>query len=121
MVNEVLGTVRGVGGLKLHYLSSSGAPIMSGDVTGEIGGTGGTAHIGGEGGEGGGPQLDLDPNERYRISNVSSEYLHHDLGSNRCLQPAGGTGGIGGVGVEVGGKGGTGMGPVISTLRRGRT
>ncbi|KAJ7352689.1 hypothetical protein DFH08DRAFT_859644, partial [Mycena albidolilacea] len=33
MVNEVLGTVRGVGGLKLHYLSSSGAPIMSGDVT----------------------------------------------------------------------------------------
>ncbi|KAJ7325602.1 hypothetical protein DFH08DRAFT_1028538 [Mycena albidolilacea] len=104
MVNEALGSVRGVGGLKLHYLSSSGAPIMSGDVTGGIGGTGGTARIGGEGGEGGGPQLDLDPNERYKISNVS-----------------GGTGGTGGVGVEVGGKGGTGMGPVISTLRRGRT
>ncbi|KAJ7325590.1 hypothetical protein DFH08DRAFT_817264 [Mycena albidolilacea] len=121
MVDDVLGTVHGVGGLKLHSLSSSGAPIISGDVTGGIGGTGDTAHIGGEGGEGGGPQLDLDPNERYRVSNVSGEYLHHDFGSNCCLQSVGGTGGTGGVGVEVGGKGGKGMGPVISALRRGRT
>jgi hypothetical protein len=45
----------------------------------------------------------------------------HDLGSNCCLQLVGGTGGTGGVGVEVGGKGGTGKGPVISTRRGGRS
>ncbi|KAJ7325584.1 hypothetical protein DFH08DRAFT_817255 [Mycena albidolilacea] len=67
---------------------------------GGVGGTGGTARIGGEGGEGGGPRLDLDPSERCRIANIS-----------------GGTGGTGGVGVEVGGKGGTGKGPVIRASR----
>jgi hypothetical protein len=109
-------------------------PIVSGDVIGEtlqsyssvqkcaeqvcvggVGGTRGTARIGGEGGEGGGPRLDLDPSERYRIGNVSGEYLHP--ASNYCLQSVGGTGGTGGVGVEVGGKGGTGKGPVIRTSR----
>ncbi|KAJ7792555.1 hypothetical protein B0H14DRAFT_3160093 [Mycena olivaceomarginata] len=100
---EVLKSIsnRGVEGPKLNDPSSSRAPIISGDVTGGVGGTGGTARIGGEGG---GPQLDLDPNGRYRIDTVS-----------------GGTGGTGGVGIKVGGKGGTGKGPVISARRGGRS
>ncbi|KAF8169201.1 hypothetical protein K438DRAFT_1774446 [Mycena galopus ATCC 62051] len=70
------------------------------DSVGGVGGTGGHAQIGGEGGEGDGPQLDIDPDDRYQIGNVS-----------------GGTGGAGGIGVEVGGKGGIGKGPVISMRR----
>jgi hypothetical protein len=34
---------------------------------------GGYARIGGEGGEGEGPQLEMDPDERYRIGNISGE------------------------------------------------
>jgi hypothetical protein len=82
---------------------------------GGAGGTGGTARIGGEGGEGGGLRLDLDPSERCRIGNISGEHLHP--ASNYCLQSVGGIGGTGGVGVEIGGKGGTGKGPVIRASR----
>ncbi|KAJ7797620.1 hypothetical protein B0H14DRAFT_3157380 [Mycena olivaceomarginata] len=87
---------------QLYQSSSSQATIVAGGVTGGSGGTGGDARIGGEGGEGDGPRLDLDPNERYKIGNIS-----------------GGAGGTGGVGIEVGGKGGTGKGPVISSAHRG--
>jgi hypothetical protein len=44
---------------------------------GGFGGTGGTARIGGEGGEGEGPQLEMDPYQRYRIGNISGEYHLH--------------------------------------------
>ncbi|KAJ7352706.1 hypothetical protein DFH08DRAFT_957488 [Mycena albidolilacea] len=88
-------------GRRLHKSSPSViAPIVSGNVTGGIGGTGGIAQTGGEGGKGQGPRLDLEPNEHYRIGNIS-----------------GGTGGAGGIGIEIGGKGGTGEGPVIINLR----
>ncbi|KAF7325369.1 hypothetical protein MSAN_02515800 [Mycena sanguinolenta] len=84
----------------LHELESSKLQQPHPDITGGTGGDGGPAHTGGEGGEGGGPEVDMDPDERAKIGKVS-----------------GGTGGIGGVGVAVGGKGGTGRGPVIN-LRR---
>ncbi|KAJ6532788.1 hypothetical protein DFH09DRAFT_1092782 [Mycena vulgaris] len=74
--------------------------IEMGDIKGGLGGTGGSARMGGEGGEGEGPKLDMSPNERWKIGNVS-----------------GGTGGTGGIGIEVGGKGGSGKAPVISMLR----
>ncbi|KAJ7792557.1 hypothetical protein B0H14DRAFT_2623708 [Mycena olivaceomarginata] len=48
-------------------------------------------------------RLDLDSHERYKIDNISA--VSH-------IQ-SGGAGGTGGVGIEVGGKGGTGKGPVI--------
>ncbi|KAJ7839494.1 hypothetical protein B0H13DRAFT_2102185 [Mycena leptocephala] len=80
-----------------HYIT------ILGDVTGGIGGTGGESRIGGEGGEGRGPQLEIDPDEGYRIGKIS-----------------GGTGGTGGHGFEVGGNGGMGMAPVITILRRNR-
>ncbi|KAJ7819171.1 hypothetical protein B0H14DRAFT_3147550 [Mycena olivaceomarginata] len=86
-VDEVLGSLRKIEGSKLQGSSSRKR---------ESGSPGGHGHIGGEGGEGGGPQLEMDPDERYRIGNIS-----------------GGTGGTGGNGIEVGGKGGTGKGPVI--------
>ncbi|KAJ7325555.1 hypothetical protein DFH08DRAFT_886877 [Mycena albidolilacea] len=89
-VNEVLRSLREI-------------EIILGDVTGGIGGTGGKSRIGGEGGEGSGPQLEMDPDERYRIGKIS-----------------GGTGGTGGKGSQVGGRGGTGMAPVITILRRNR-
>ncbi|KAJ7873109.1 hypothetical protein B0H14DRAFT_3131402 [Mycena olivaceomarginata] len=102
-VNEVLRSLREIESSKLQESSSPEPPIVLGDVTGGFGGTGGTARIGGEGGEGEGPQLEMDPYQRYRIGNIS-----------------GGTGGTAGSGIEVGGKGGTGKGPVISVLRRSR-
>ncbi|KAJ6476330.1 hypothetical protein C8R45DRAFT_1102588 [Mycena sanguinolenta] len=71
------------------------------DVAGETGMTGGNGFTGGEGGEGAGPQLDMNPDERWTPGKIS-----------------GGTGGSGGNGVERGGKGGTGKGPLIN-MRRG--
>ncbi|KAJ7819175.1 hypothetical protein B0H14DRAFT_3876755 [Mycena olivaceomarginata] len=103
-VDEVLGSLRKIEGSKLQGSSSRKPTIVLGDLKGESGSPGAHGHIGGEGGEGGeggGPQLELDPDERYRIGNIS-----------------GGTGGTGGNGIEVGGKGGTGKGPVTSMLRR---
>ncbi|KAJ7819166.1 hypothetical protein B0H14DRAFT_3876751 [Mycena olivaceomarginata] len=100
-VDEVLGSLRKIEGSKLQGSSSRKPTIVLGDLKGESGSPGGHGHIGGEGGEGGGPRLEMDPNERYRIGNIS-----------------GGTGGTGGNGIEVGGKGGAGKGPVISMLRR---
>jgi hypothetical protein len=43
---------------------------------GGVGGMGGNAHTGGdgEGGEGQVARLDLDPNEHYKIGNISGEY-----------------------------------------------
>ncbi|KAF7372972.1 hypothetical protein MSAN_00504500 [Mycena sanguinolenta] len=84
----------------LRELESSKLQQPYPDITGGTGGDGGPGHTGGEGGEGGGPEVDMDPDERAQIGKIS-----------------GGTGGIGGVGVAVGGKGGTGRGPVIN-LRR---
>ncbi|KAJ7657851.1 hypothetical protein DFH06DRAFT_1197295 [Mycena polygramma] len=72
-------------------------------ITGGCGGPGADGLIGGEGGDGEGPQLNIDPAERWNISHIS-----------------GGTGGPGGVGALIGGKGGTGKGPVISVVRRNR-
>jgi hypothetical protein len=86
---------------------------------GGIGGTGSTAHTGGEGGKGQGPRLDLDPNEDYRIGNISGD--HPFCYTSCCSQAAGGTGGAGGIGIEIGGKGGTGEGPVIINVGRNRS
>ncbi|KAJ7875267.1 hypothetical protein B0H14DRAFT_3859485 [Mycena olivaceomarginata] len=99
-VNEVLRSLREIEGSKLRGSSSPEPPIVLGDVKGGFGGAGGFSRIGGEGGEGGGPQLEMDPNERYRIGNIS-----------------GGEGGTGGEGIEVGGRGGAGKGPVIGMWR----
>ncbi|KAJ7352679.1 hypothetical protein DFH08DRAFT_805862 [Mycena albidolilacea] len=99
-VNEVLRSLRKIEGPKLQESSSSKSTIILGDLKGELGSPGDYARIGGKGGEGEGPHLEMDPNERYRIGNIS-----------------GGTGGNGGNGIEVGGKGGTGKGPTIM-LRR---
>ncbi|KAJ6628405.1 hypothetical protein B0H10DRAFT_1991245 [Mycena sp. CBHHK59/15] len=95
--------------LERSKLLQSSPPIVTkgqiemGDITGGLGGTGGNARIGGEGGDGEGPKLDMSPEEHWKIGNIS-----------------GGTGGTGGIGVDVGGKGGTGKAPVISVLRRNR-
>ncbi|KAJ7352686.1 hypothetical protein DFH08DRAFT_859629 [Mycena albidolilacea] len=102
-VNEVLSSLREIERSKSQGSSSPEPPIVLGNVKGGFGGTGGFSRIGGEGGEGGGPRLEMDFNERYRIGNIS-----------------GGAGGTGGEGIEVGGRGGTGKGPVISMLRRSR-
>ncbi|KAF8144984.1 hypothetical protein K438DRAFT_2028935 [Mycena galopus ATCC 62051] len=99
-VHEVLKSLRELERSKLQNPSSP--PTVMGDITGGVGAVGGPGAVGGEGDEGGGPQLEMDPDKRYQIGNVS-----------------GGKGGAGGVGVEVGGKGGTGKGPVIS-MRRSR-
>ncbi|KAJ7352690.1 hypothetical protein DFH08DRAFT_92868 [Mycena albidolilacea] len=101
--DEFIKSIREAERQKLHCSSLYGAPIVLGDVTGGFGGTGGTARIGGEGGEADGPQLDMDLDERYRIGNIS-----------------GGIGGTGGIGIEVGGKGGAGKGPVICMPRWSR-
>ncbi|KAF7345054.1 hypothetical protein MVEN_01668500 [Mycena venus] len=78
--------------------SSSKALVVLGDVRGGLGGAGENARNGGEGGEGEAPKLAIGPDERYEVGNIF-----------------GGTGGTGGVGFEVGGKGGTGKGPVIGS------
>ncbi|KAJ7873138.1 hypothetical protein B0H14DRAFT_3860236 [Mycena olivaceomarginata] len=93
-VNEVRKSLREIERSKLQESPSPEPPIVLGNVTGGVGGRGGYARIGGEGGEGEGPQLEMDPDERYRIGNIS-----------------GGTGGPAGEGIEVGGKGGRGKGP----------
>ncbi|KAF7377584.1 hypothetical protein MSAN_00181100 [Mycena sanguinolenta] len=77
-------------------------PNVFGNITGGTGGAGGNGRVGGDGGEGEGPQLDIDPNARWKIGDIS-----------------GGTGGAAGSGVEVGGKGGTGKGPVIRSGVKG--
>jgi len=100
-VREVLKTLHEHEAKRLRLLESSPSEVNElGDITGGLGGTGSSARIGGEGGEGEGPQLDLDPDERWKIGNIS-----------------GGTGGTGGMGVEVGGKGGPGKAPQISVRR----
>ncbi|KAF8146046.1 hypothetical protein K438DRAFT_1991213 [Mycena galopus ATCC 62051] len=86
---EVLRSLRDLESSKLP------PPTVMGDIAGGVGVAGGQGHAGGEGGEGCGPQLEMDPDKHYQFGNVS-----------------GGTGGTGGVGVEVGGRGGTGKGPV---------
>ena len=85
---------------------------------GGLGSPGANARIGGQGGDGEGPKLDMKPDERWKVGNISGKYLHSY--SSRCLHLVGGTGGSGGIGAEVGGKGGTGKAPVISVLRRSR-
>ncbi|KAJ7504853.1 hypothetical protein B0H11DRAFT_2343182 [Mycena galericulata] len=109
-VNEVLKTLQ-----TLEFKFSQSPPGVGdeginemGNITGSFGGTGGHARIGGQGGEGEGPQLDIstqDPS-RWRIGDIS-EYT-------------GGTGGDGGTGIDVGGKGGTAHAPVIRISRRPR-
>ncbi|KAJ7352674.1 hypothetical protein DFH08DRAFT_934969 [Mycena albidolilacea] len=99
-VDEVLRSLRGIERSKLQESPSPEPTIVLGDLKGELGSPGDYACIGGKGGEGEGPHLEMDPDERYRIGNIS-----------------GGTGGNGGNGIEVGGKGGTGKGPTIM-LRR---
>ncbi|KAJ7873083.1 hypothetical protein B0H14DRAFT_152235 [Mycena olivaceomarginata] len=99
-VNEVLRSLREIERSKLQESPSPEPTIVLGDLKGELGSPGDYARIGGKGGEGEGPHLEMDPDERYRIGNIS-----------------GGTGGNGGNGIEVGGKGGTGKGPTIM-LRR---
>ncbi|KAF7346462.1 hypothetical protein MSAN_01874200 [Mycena sanguinolenta] len=69
----------------LRELENSKLQQPNPDITGGTGGTGGSGHIGGAGGEGGGPQIDMDPDKRAQMGNVS-----------------GGIGGTGGVGVAVG-------------------
>ncbi|KAF8146050.1 hypothetical protein K438DRAFT_2028483 [Mycena galopus ATCC 62051] len=101
-VHEVLKSLREFERSKSQNPSFEAPPTVMGDITGGVGVAGGQGHAGGEGGEGSGPKLEMDPDKRYQIGDVS-----------------GGTGGTGGVGVEVGGKGGTGKGPVIG-MRRSR-
>jgi len=102
-VHEVPQSVHELERPKSQEFSPSEIQIVLGDVTGGLGSPGCNALVGGEGGEGEGPKLDINPDERRKVCNIS-----------------GGTGGTGGVGVEVGGKGGTGKAPVISVLRRSR-
>ncbi|KAJ7502706.1 hypothetical protein B0H11DRAFT_2223612 [Mycena galericulata] len=106
-VNEVLKTLQA-----LESQFSQSPPRVGdeginemGNITGSFGGTGGHARIGGQGGEGEGPQLDISTQDpiRWRIGNIS-----------------GGTGGDGGTGIDVGGKGGTAHAPVIRISRRPR-
>ncbi|KAF8174648.1 hypothetical protein K438DRAFT_1939849 [Mycena galopus ATCC 62051] len=93
-VHEVLKSLRELA----MQISKSQKPLSStvmDDTIGRVGATRGPEHVGSEGAEGTGPRLELDPCSQ--IDKVS-----------------GGTGGTGGVDVKVGGKGGTGKGPVIS-------
>ncbi|KAJ6508643.1 hypothetical protein C8R45DRAFT_1089805 [Mycena sanguinolenta] len=87
----------------LRELENSKLQQTNPDITGGTGGDGGRGNIGGAGGEGEGPGIHVDPDELAQFGNI-----------------AGGTGGSGGVGVAVGGKGGTGKGPVVN-LRRIRS
>ncbi|KAJ7847338.1 hypothetical protein B0H14DRAFT_2770152, partial [Mycena olivaceomarginata] len=80
--------------------SKVSTPILLRNITGGSGGPGGNARIGRAGGDGAGPKLYIDPDQLRNIRDIS-----------------GGTGGTGGIGVEVGGKGGTGKGPVIILSR----
>jgi hypothetical protein len=60
----------------------------------------------------------MDPNEKYKVGNVSGEYPL--LYPSCCSRAVGGTGGADGIGFESGGKGGTGKGPVIISAGRKR-
>jgi hypothetical protein len=50
-----------------------GKPCFPQLYVGELGSPGDYARIGGKGGEGEGPHLEMDPDERYRIGNISGE------------------------------------------------
>ncbi|KAF8150287.1 hypothetical protein K438DRAFT_1943713 [Mycena galopus ATCC 62051] len=91
-VHEVLKSLRE---LEISKSQKPLSPTVMDDTIGRVGATRGPEHVGREGAEGTGPRVELDPCPQ--IDKVS-----------------GGTGGTGGVGVKVGGKGGTGKGPVIS-------
>ncbi|KAJ7131566.1 hypothetical protein C8R43DRAFT_957062 [Mycena crocata] len=67
---------------------------------GGVGGTGGKAWIGGEGGDGEGPRVEMRPGEHWKVEKIS-----------------GGTGGGGGMGIDTGGKGGTGKAPELGVRR----
>jgi len=105
-VHEVLKSLRELERSKLED-SPSETRIVLGEITGGFGSPGGDVRIDGKGGDGGdggdgeGPKLDIHPDERWQVGNVS-----------------GGTGGNGGTGVDVGGKGGTGKGPMIGISPR---
>ncbi|KAJ7450543.1 hypothetical protein FB451DRAFT_1374657 [Mycena latifolia] len=73
----------------------------TGDITGRLGVPGKSGRIGGVGGDGEGPKVEIGPEMDDKIGNVSGR-----------------TGGPGGAGTDVGGKGGKGKAPVISALRR---
>ncbi|KAJ7278176.1 hypothetical protein C8J57DRAFT_1306090 [Mycena rebaudengoi] len=90
-VQEVLKSIQDI---ECSKISQSSPSLVS---EGGLGGPGGEAFTGGEGGDGDGPILDIDPSGRWKIGNIS--------------------GGNGGKGIDVGGKGGTGKAPVISALR----
>ncbi|KAJ7161799.1 hypothetical protein C8R43DRAFT_947314 [Mycena crocata] len=78
---------------------------------GGVGGSGGDARIGGEGGEGEGSNLGIQSIERWKIGDISEpldRVLIHIF--------AGGTGGAGRTGVDIGRKGGDGRAPVITML-----
>ncbi|KAF7331184.1 hypothetical protein MSAN_02437000 [Mycena sanguinolenta] len=77
--------------IRVTELENATAPP---EITGGTGSTGVSGHVGGEGGEEG-PQIDMDPSKRAQIGSVSGQ-------------------GMGGAGVQVGGKGGTGKGPVTN-------
>ncbi|KAJ6482962.1 hypothetical protein C8R47DRAFT_1133389 [Mycena vitilis] len=97
-VREVLESLRELERSKMLDSSPSEGINELGDITGGFGGGGGDARrTGGRGGVGEGPQLDLDPDDRWRAGNVS-----------------GGRGGVGGMADDVGGEGGTGKGPIIT-------
>ncbi|KAJ7455888.1 hypothetical protein FB451DRAFT_1373144 [Mycena latifolia] len=66
-----------------------------------LGGMGGSGRLGGEGGEGEGPELEMTLDENWKVGDIF-----------------GGTGGTGGAGIDVGGKGGSGKAPIIRALRR---
>ncbi|KAF7373279.1 hypothetical protein MSAN_00536900 [Mycena sanguinolenta] len=100
-VHDVAKSLHELENLKLQKFYGAERPNMLYDVAGNTGISGGNAYIGGGGGEGEGPQLDMNPDERYKFGKIS-----------------GGTGGTGGNGVERGGKGGTGKGPLIKMRRR---
>ncbi|KAJ7147253.1 hypothetical protein C8R46DRAFT_1359787 [Mycena filopes] len=100
-VQDVLASLHDLEHTKFRQLPSEEKPTELAAITGGFGGAGGQGRMGGEGGEGCGPELDIDPDERLKVGNIS-----------------GGQGGTGGLGQEVGGKGGIGRGPVINVSRR---
>ncbi|KAJ7166595.1 hypothetical protein C8R46DRAFT_1219004 [Mycena filopes] len=100
-VQDVLASLHDLEHTKFKQLPSEEKPTELAAITGGFGGAGGPGRMGGEGGEGCGPELDIDPDERLKVGNIS-----------------GGQGGTGGIGQEVGGKGGIGRGPVINVSRR---
>ncbi|KAJ7266818.1 hypothetical protein C8J57DRAFT_1329109 [Mycena rebaudengoi] len=104
-VHEVLQTVHDLESRLLQMppsLDTEGIVEME-DMAGGVGDMGDDARIGGQGGDGEGPQLEIAPENNWKIGSIS-----------------GGAGGPGGKGIEIGGKGGTGKAPVISSLRRSR-